>query len=155
MESNDNWVFFLKLSKQLPRQYFNLDREFKKAGLTLVPITLSDLLQILKGEDRPQVICFVQNIYHFRFMYKRGQKVLTMLTRNDKIDLYILSSFSCLNQTAELKGRSNYFYLTLPVPLRKCCAIIASTIINKWRFGHTWVGGKSGKRPKILNENIA
>lgn len=152
MEATDNWVFFLKLSKDLPRQYFRLDSEFKKAGITLIPVSLSDLLNILKGEQRPQVICLVQNITHFRYMHKKGQKVLTMLVRNDKIDLYVLSSFTCLNKTAELKGRSNYFYLGLPVPLRRCCAMIIAAIVNKWRYGHNWIGGRSGKRPKILDE---
>lgn len=154
MEVEGNWIFFLSPTRSLPSYYVAMDAQFKRAGLSLIPVTLSDLLTILKTEHKPQVICVVSNFTQMHFMLKKGVKVLNMLIRNDLIDLYVLSSFISLDQTATLRGRKNYLFLSLPLPLRLTCVKITAAIIKKWEGRKIWPGGKSYRRPKILDESF-
>ena len=54
METPANWIYYLKLQKELGPEFLILDRKFKENNKSLVPIGIGNINEIKPPEPRPQ-----------------------------------------------------------------------------------------------------
>ena len=150
-EENGQWVLYLTLSNKLPKNFYLLDNALKRFGHTLVPMTYSTLLNLANESKGLTVICMVSNAQELYRYARKVRKILNLMVQNQTIDLYVLSSFSQINDTATFRRNSSYHFSTLPVELSSFSASLVKSINEKSNNKTKWPGGKS-PRPSMLNE---
>lgn len=141
--SKGEWIFYLKLGSKLPQHFFEMDQEFKLQGVSLVPISFSNLLEVTRGEDAVPVIVVVSSIAEANYYVKKLMKLIRVLLRYKRIDLFKASSFSFLNESAQLKTRDNYHFFSLPVSRTQFCDTILTRVTEKSTNVLKWPGGKT------------
>lgn len=127
-EEKSDWIFYLKLNKNLPEHFFDLDLEFKKRGFTLIPVSISELNSITKGEGRFHVVTTVTGMAEATHYSKKVQKIFHMLLRSGRMYTYIASSFKFIDETAKFGKTGQYHFVSLPVSLDYFCGTISKLI---------------------------
>ena len=145
MEAREHWIFYLKLTKNLPEDFLVLDQSFKKHNKSLVPIGLKTLLECIKKNGSVHVLIVVRSYREFRYFDKKVKKILKYLMRTDKVHLYIASSFSGVNDPSIMK-RDHYNFVNLPVKISDFCESISQVIDMKETQVYKWPGGA---RPRM------
>lgn len=145
MEKSDNWIFFLKLENELTSDFITLDQEFKKYGRSLVPITLPMFIEALKGDKAADIVIVVKSYREFKYFNSRVKKIFKYLMRAERINIYIVSSFSTINDPA-LMRKGFYHFMKLPVKVSDFCYNVVSEIEEKERALNKWPGGV---RPRL------
>lgn len=112
--NEDNWVFYLKLSKELPESFFALDQHFKRYGKSLVPISLKTLLEQSRKSNSLHVVLVLQSVKDLKYYNKKVKKAVKMLMINRRLHLYIASSFSSVLDSSFLR-RGFYTFDKLPL----------------------------------------
>ena len=142
MEKNDQqqWIFYLKLSKDLPEEYLKLAQEFRKTNKTLVPITLKTLLEHAKKNNSMHVLFLVRSISEFNYFNHKVKKVLKYLMIGRRVHLYIGSSFSSVNDSTIMR-RDFYYFSKLPVSVSKFCNAVSIEVDRKETTILKWPGG--------------
>ncbi len=143
-EEKSDWIFYLKLSRNLPEYYFDLDREFKSQGLTLIPISISELISITKGEGKFNVFTGVRNFSDAHYYTKRVEKIFGVLLRSKRMSLFMSSSFSFMNQNYKYGKTGMYHFFPLPQSLHEICDTIASEVEKASRKDQRWPGTSIG-----------
>jgi len=112
------WVYYLNLDGNLNRHFFDIDQHFKNVNVTLIPISIDQLLTMSQEISRVNVICCVTSI-HQRLKYlKKNNRIVKMLLKNKRINLYLISSYQNIDVQRGMRRVSNYTFLQLPVNLR-------------------------------------
>lgn len=143
-EEKSDWIFYLRLSRKLPKHYFELDQEFKSLGYSLIPVTISELVSVTRGEGSFHVVTAVTGMAEATHYTKKVQKVFGLLLRNKRLNLYISSSFKFIDQTSIFGKTGQYHYTQLPVSMKNFCGKITTTITNKENQVKKWPGGTRG-----------
>ena len=112
--NEDNWVFYLKLSKELPESFFALDQHFKRYGKSLVPISLKTLLEQGRKSNSLHVVLVLQSVKDLKYYNKKVKKAVKMLMISRRLPLYIASSFSSVLDSSFLR-RGFYTFDKLPL----------------------------------------
>lgn len=144
-KSQQQWIFYLKLTKDLPPEYLRLDHEFKKTNKVLVPINLKTLMEHAKKNTNLHVLFLVKSISEYNYFNNKVKKVLKFLLIGRRVHLYIGSSFSAVNDSSIMK-RDYYYYARLPVAINKFCQAVRYEIDRKETTILKWPGGI---RPKF------
>ena len=132
----ENIIFYLNLSDKLPRNFVVMSQLFKTKGITLVPIGRSDLLQFTREVERVHMICMVNGIKEKSRFNKKIKKFLKLLIQSNMVDLYMVSSFSSIDETSNFRGKKNYHFVPLPIEADLLCDTICKTIeIKKKSIG--------------------
>jgi len=142
----DEWIFFLKMGPKLPAYFFDMDTHFKNYGYNLIPVNLSDFLELTKKDEDVNIICVVRNYQELSFYLRKASKLLLMLLRMGKIQLFCSSSFEIVNESSKLRVRNNYDFYSLPIKRSFLCDKILEKVIDKSVDGRSWPGGK---RPRL------
>ena len=71
----DEWIFYLKLQPELPESYFHMDQHFKSYGYNLIPVNLSDFLELTKKDDGVNVVCIIRNYNELSFYLRKAKNV--------------------------------------------------------------------------------
>lgn len=145
MKRVDHWIFYLKLSKNLPDEYLTLDQNFKNHGKSLVPIGLKSLLECIKKGQKAHVVIVVKSYGELKYFNSKVKKMMKFIMRSERIHLYIASSFSGINDPTIMR-RDYYNYVKLPVKMTTFCESVSKTIDVKENQGLVWPGGV---RPKM------
>ncbi len=140
-EEKTDWIFYLKLNKNLPEHFFDLDLEFKKNGFTLIPVTISELLTVTKGEGNFHVVATVTGMSEATHYTKKVKKVFKMLLRSGRMHSYIASSFKFVDETAQYGKTGQYHFVPLPVSMKYFCDTISKIIKSKDNKTRKWPGG--------------
>ena len=90
----EQWIFYLKMQKNLPMEYFSLDQRFKEYGKTLIPMEMKSLLDIIKKSPSVHVLIVIRSMDEYKYFRKRIKKIMKLLIRSGKVHLYMVSSFS-------------------------------------------------------------
>ncbi len=114
-EKEIEWMYFLNLDGSLPRSFFSLDFYFKKENISLIPISLDQLLSMSTETDRVNVVCLISSSYSKDKYFKSNSRLLKMLSRNNKINLFTVSSYSSTNMENYQKKMDNYKFYRLPI----------------------------------------
>jgi len=140
-EEKSDWIFYLRLNRNLPRHFFDLDQEFKSKGYTLIPVTIGELLSLTQGEGNFYVVTAVTGTAEATHYIKKVQKVFKLLLRNSRLTLFIASSFKFIDETALFGKTGQYHFVSLPVGMNHFCDTISKKIINKENKLTKWPGG--------------
>ena len=140
MDANDNWIYFLKLSRDLPREYILLDQELKKFNKSLVPVTLKGLLETSSKAAGVHIVVYVHSLDELRYFNRRANKILKYLLKNSLVNIYVASSFSELGDGSILK-RNQYNFIRLPVSRKKFCESVSGMIDIVESDHLKWPGG--------------
>lgn len=144
MENREQWVFYLKMSRDLPKEFFSLDQHFKASGKSLVPVGLKALSSMLSQGGNIHVMIVIKNIDEYRFFKSRVVKILKYLMRSDKVFLYVASSFSNVNDN-QIMRKGHYSYIKIPVATPYLCGSISKMINMKTSNTYQWPGGVKSK----------
>ena len=144
MENREQWVFFLKLTRDLPRDFFSLDQHFKSSSKSLVPVGLKALSSMLSQSGNIHVLIVIKNIEEYKFFKTRVVKILKYLMRSDKIYLYVASSFSSVNDN-QIMRKDHYSFIKIPVATPYLCGSIANMIDMRTNGARQWPGGYKSK----------
>lgn len=142
----DEWIFYLKLQPELPESYFHMDQHFKAYGYNLIPVNLSDFLELTKKDDGVNVVCIIRNYNELSFYLRKAKKLLLMLLRMGKIQLITASSFEIANESSNIRVRNSYDFYSLPLKRSYLCDKILEKVIGKSLDTKQWPGGK---RPRL------
>ena len=145
MKRTDHWIFYLKLRKELSDDFLLLDQHFKLHGKSLVPIGLKAFLDSIKHGQTANVLIVVKSIDEFKYFHRKIKKVLRFVMRSDRVRIYMLSSFSLVNDPSIMKG-NQYSYFPLPVQLTQFSEEVCKDIDYNENVSLTWPGGV---RPKL------
>lgn len=140
MENKEQWVFFLKLSRELPREFFTLDQQFKSGNKSLVPVGLNALSSMVAGRKSIHVMIVVKNVSEYIYFKTRVVKILKYLMRSDKVYLYVASSFSNVNDN-QIMRKDYYNFIKIPVATSYLCGSISNMIDMRESGGYKWPGG--------------
>ena len=143
-EERSDWIFYLKLSKSLPKHFLDLDREFKERGITLIPISISELMSVTKGEGSFNVMTSVRNFSEAKYFSKKVQKIFEFMMRSRRLNLFMASSFSYIDQTSIFGKTGKYHFYPLPVKIDALCATIAHEIYKQQSGDYKWPGASRG-----------
>ena len=91
MEANDHWIFYLKLTRDLPREYIRLDHEFKKSNKSLIPVTMKGLLDFVSRKKKIHVLIVVRSRKELAYYHKKVTKILkysNLLKDESEVPLY-------------------------------------------------------------------
>jgi hypothetical protein len=143
-DEKSDWIFYLKLSKSLPPHYISLDKEFKRQGLTLIPISISELMSVTKGEGSFNVLVSIRHFADAKYFAKRIQKTFEFLLRARRINLFMSSSFEFTNQTNKYGKTKKYHFYPLPQRLDEMCDSIALNIQKDKSTDKKWPGSSRG-----------
>ena len=145
MEDQGQWVFFLKLSKELPSEYVTLSTEFHNRGKTLIPIALRSLLDCIKETSNVDIVLVVKSSQDLRYFNRRIKKIVKYLIRTGRVNLYIASSFTEVNDPTIMK-KDYYYFAKLPVSYSFLCDSISRIIDVREKQMKKWPGGD---RPRL------
>ena len=145
MEAQEHWIFYLKLTRDLPREFLLLDHEFKKNRKSLIPVTLKTLLECTRKNKSIHVLIVVKSFGEYRYFHHKVKKILKYLMRTEKVNLYVASSFGIVNDPSIMK-RNYYEFIKLPVNLKQFCGSISELIDSKEMQYNSWPGGV---RPRL------
>ena len=140
MDARDNWIYFLKLSRELPREYIMLVQEMKSHNKSLVPVTLKGLLETASKSTDVHIIIYIHSLGELRYFNRRANKILKYLMKNSLVNLYIASSFSNIGDGSILK-RNQYNFVRLPVSRKSFCERVSGMIDISESDQLKWPGG--------------
>jgi len=140
MDVKEHWIFYLKLQKELPREYFSVDQNFKQHYKSLVPITMRGLTDTVKNSKRVHVLIVIRNLDEYRYFNRNVKKIMKFLVRTGRVHLYIASSFNGVNDTAIMR-RDFYNFMKLPVTFDHLCGSISQMVDSKELSSQKWPGG--------------
>jgi hypothetical protein len=140
MEVKEHWIFYLKLQRELPREFFTLDQKFKNSKKSLVPVTIKGLTNMTDKNKSMHVLIVIKSIDEYMYFNKRVKKILKYLIKTGKVNLYIASSFNGVNDTAIMK-RDLYNFIKIPVATEYLCGSISRMIDLKESSTLRWPGG--------------
>jgi hypothetical protein len=143
-DEKSDWIFYLKLSKSLPKHFLSLDKEFKSQGLTLIPISISELMSVTKGEGNFNVMVSVRSISDAKYFAKRVHKTFEFLLRSRRINLFMSSSFGFIDQTNKYGRTNKYHFHSLPQKVDELCESIAFDIQEEKSTDRKWPGASRG-----------
>ena len=145
MNDKDDYIFYLKLNKELPSEYIALDQTFKQSKKSLIPIGLKALLECTKKYQKIHVVIVVRNYQEYKYYVKNVKKILAYFMRTERVHLYIASSFAAVNDPGIMK-RDYYNFTKLPVQLNSFCDVVSKMVDISGVQTHHWPGGK---RPRM------
>lgn len=140
MESKNRWIYFLKLSKELPEFYLKLDQNFKKFDKSLVPITLKSLIESSKSNEELHLVIVIRSLKEFEYFQKKVRKMLKFIARQERINIYMASSYSNVNDPGIMR-KDFYNYVKLPISMNLYCESVATMIEVKDQKLKKWPGG--------------
>lgn len=144
MDEREQWIFFLKLGRELPKDFFALDQQFKANGKTLIPVGLKTMSSLLSEREDVHILIVVKSVQEYIYFHKRVKKVMKYMVRSGKVYLYIASSFNKMIDS-EIMRRNHYNFLKLPVTINYLCGSISKTIDMKNSGQSLWPGGGKSK----------
>jgi hypothetical protein len=137
-----DWIFYLQLTPKLTGKFLELDQYFKENDFSLVPLSLSHLLNLNQGAGQFHVIVVASTQEEINYFNKKIRKLSHYLIRNKRMHLYLASSFDCIDDSPLFGSTGHYHFVKLPVKLSSFCATIAQTVKNKQNQMRKWPGGK-------------
>jgi hypothetical protein len=143
MDAKSDWIFYLKLTPKLNNKFFEIDRHFKQKGFTLIPVSVSDLIAVNRGENKFQVILIADGFEQARYYHKKIRKILKYWMRSKRINLFIGSSFELLDDSAIYGLTDCYFYYKLPIKTKEFCDKIGTKIKEKQDHDKKWPGSST------------
>ncbi|MCB9094415.1 MAG: hypothetical protein H6621_05030 [Halobacteriovoraceae bacterium] len=112
-----DFVFYLVFGSKRSQNYFKLSYQFSKKGITVIPVTLSQLVEFRKNyEFFPLIIC-TDNLFAIKAMDEKKEYFIKKLIEHRKADVYHISSYAHLKIPGSERSPYYHFY-ALPINLK-------------------------------------
>ena len=146
MNNEEQWIFFLQLERNLPKEFFDLDSQFKMNGKSLVPIGMKTLSSVVaSSQENIHVFIMIKSVRDYFFFEKRIKKMMKYIVRSGRVNIYVASSFNKMIDSDIMK-KDHYNFLKLPVSMNYLCGSISRTIdLKNSRTTQKWPGGVKSK----------
>lgn len=142
-------IFFLKLSSNLPENYFHLAEMFLLYDVTLIPVSIKELKDLITSKKQ-HLIAMSTNIDERKLLKRYQEMYLDHALLRNLIHLYDTTSFTCLKVKGVDLRRQNYSYVNLPIRLSDLVASIFEILCKDSETVKTWPGGRRPRLPKLL-----
>jgi hypothetical protein len=139
-----NWVFFLKFTDELPDYYFTLAESFAAVGLKLLPISFTELTQFSDGRSKMHILCVTKSKSEYQHFITRLKPLISHVIRTNLVSLYHLSSYNKLNLGLSTTRLRNYHFSALPVNMHLLASAVLKYIQRDSEDTNRWPGGKRG-----------
>lgn len=117
-ESGNKVIYFLKLEPELPKFYFYFSLCCSEAGLSLVPVNVSQLESFIKNKKNILVLCYISNHIQNNNFTKMFNNNLGYSIKSGQTNFYHLSFFydkSIINSLSDSENiYTNYHFYKLP-----------------------------------------
>lgn len=148
MDTNDNpsFIFYLVLEDNLPSTFYFFDYYFKELGYILLPVKIDQLQALASASEQSQIVVIssVKSSREIRIFNERIRGLLKYILKSKKIDFFLMSSFSQLNDIKFYYQRKNYHFIKYPFDARKLTFELMNFVKSK--TSTRWPGGV---RPKV------
>ncbi len=150
LEVND-WMFYLKLSKNLPEHFISLANYLSDFGIKLIPVTIDQLTTVTKNKKRFHLLAVVTNMEQNTRFKKYMSGYLRLGIINGLINLSHVSSLDKAHNLppSYLKQGCYYFY-PLPADMQDLTTQIAECFYDRKQNNKKWPGGKRGTLPNTF-----
>ena len=151
--SREIFIFFLKLSDELPEFYFHMANMFKGYGISLVPMTAKQLKEI-KHNNREYVVSVTSDFTKYRNYLMARKSYLDYMVLNRKFCLFDISSFEMADIASKGFRAKSYHFYSLPVSIEETVKHIALQIYSDRKTKLNWPGGVRSKLPTDAGNNV-
>jgi hypothetical protein len=151
--SREIFIFFLKLSDELPESYFHMANMFKGYGISLVPMTTKQLKEI-KHNSREYVVSISSNFMSYRNFLIARKSYIDYMVLNRKFCLFDISSFQMADIASKGFRTKSYHFYSLPVSIEETVKHIALQIYSDRKTKLNWPGGVRAKLPTDAGNNV-
>ncbi len=154
METNDknNYLFFIRLNKELPPYYLRLATIFSNIGIKLIPISPTEFSNLQQNRVAHTLI-ITSDFESMGEFKKMRHRYFDIGLRNGRYSTYHCSSFSTIDKDGQLAKNGYYNFYSLPLKLDVLVASIAIKYFEKFSQNNTWPGGRRAKLPADVNGN--
>lgn len=148
---SENFIYFLQLSPVLPEEYIRLAAKFKKWGIDLVPVKVTDLPQLTRGKCQ-FVISLCADMTSYRHLAGFRKRYLDFTILNQKYCHFDISSFPKSDIAYKTGKTGHYHYYQLPFERDELVELIVKEFFSKTRKEKRWPGGRRAKLPPMPGE---
>lgn len=150
MNTQENYIFYVMLSPRLSESFYKLARDFSKEGITLLPVTIESLTELMDSRKMAHVLCHVGNEGEREFYFKKVHKFLCYLVRSKRIFYYLISGYKkIMSREAFHSSAKNYCYISLPKTSGEICGTITLSFYQRKKIEMKWPGGRSNLLPLV------
>jgi len=146
MESEN--VFFLQLTPNIPKYYIDLAGHFKSIGITLVPVTIFDLKDLLTSQVATVLIMNYSLLTNKNYRIIR-KKYLEFMLINKRVELVEFSTFERPVGIQRSEANGYYHYFALPATLRDITLDVKLISRNEKKEQVKWPGGSRTTLPLL------
>lgn len=145
-DETQNYIYYLRLSAELPEHYIKLAMVLKEWKISLVPVTPHELLQI-GDKSRMYVLGVSENINTQRTLKRFREVYLDLALLSRKVCYFDANSFAPINIAHKLERSKSYYHFALPISFKELVKNIVVAYYNEKKVSQTWPGGKRSKLP--------
>lgn len=150
MKQQEDYIFYIKLGPTLNEAYYKLARDFSRDGITLLPVSIDSLVELMDGRKKSHLICMIGSELEREFYFKHVHKLLCYLVRSHRIYYNLISGFKkIMSREAFHTSAKNYSFLPLPQTSGEICAKIALSFYQRKKEEKRWPGGRSHLLPLV------
>ncbi|WP_034728548.1 hypothetical protein [Bacteriovorax sp. BSW11_IV] len=140
-------LLYLQTEPKLDKKFFYLSRVFQQYSITLVPIGVSDLIN-MKLTGRDYILCIEKNIETRNNFLKVKNRYLDFAMKSGKLAVFDVSSFAPHPIHANIYRQKSYIHIKLPIEMDDLAREIALMIFQeKSKRAENWPGGRRAKLP--------
>jgi hypothetical protein len=143
----EHYIFYMKYSEKMSRDFFIFHNFFQKYGVKLVPIYPSQLPQLIKGK-KPFVLSIVKDLQSQSVFESFRKKFLDYALVNARLTLYEITSFSKMILATKPGGEKNYFSFKLPQSYEELSNQVLYEFFSTKKVSKKWPGGKRATLPQ-------
>ena len=133
------WIYFLRLSKNLPSDYFAIDKAFKEHGRHLVPMDIVGLNECVDKDETMHVLIMIKKVSELRYYEKKVKKILKYMLKRPNVKVYFLSSFSAVNDPTLIK-QGAFHFMRIPLSVNYFVGAVNKQIEIKEMKKNLWPG---------------
>ncbi len=144
MSESLSYILYLQYDEKLDRSFFILADIFKKVGITLLPIQLSEFSSLDRNKKHHAIMVrrkFNDSLKALEWKKKK----LDFMMYTGRLILHDLSSFSELTASQSLEKKGTYFYKALPIDYKEAAMDIVIQYYEDKNNYDKWPGGKRAK----------
>jgi len=141
----ETFIFFLRLTGNLPPFFFHLGQEFLRFNITLIPVSLVELVQLSKGGGSSHVIVVVNNLQSYKVFLNYRKKFLDFALLSSKFFLSDISSFEEIQIDNKVRKNKSYGHFRLPMSVEAITMKISTSYYSQNGSIKKWPGGNRVK----------
>ena len=145
--SQELYIFYMKYSEKLHKDFFVFHNFFQEYGIKLVPIYPSQLPDLIKGSV-PHILSVTNDLESKSVFDVFRKKFLDYALLNSRVSLYEVTSFPEILLTRKPGNETSYISLRLPQNFQDLSNQILYQYFSNKNISKKWPGGKRSTLPQ-------